>query len=133
LVAGGGGQAQFVRAEEQSMTVERVESAGSPVPAVVLAAPAEPVFEASVQVPGAGLSRRDHEMLQFERQWWRRAGAKETAIRDLFGVPPTRYYQGLNALVDRPEALAADPLLVRRLRRLRSARQQKRSSRGPVQ
>ena len=63
-------------------------------------------------------------MLAFERQWWRRAGAKETAIRDRFGVPPTRYYQVLNALVDRPEALAADPLLVRRLRRLRAARQQ---------
>jgi hypothetical protein len=115
------------------MTVERVEVTGSRAPAVVIEASAEPVFEASVQVSGAGLSRRDHEMLLFERQWWRRGGAKETAIRDLFGVPPTRYYQGLNALVDRPEALAADPLLVRRLRRLRSARQQKRSSRGPVQ
>ena len=59
-------------------------------------------------------------MLTFERQWWRQAGAKETAIRDRFGVPPTRYYQVLNALVDRPDALAADPLLVRRLRRLRT-------------
>ena len=68
-------------------------------------------------------------MLAFERQWWRHAGAKETAIRDRFGVPPTRYYQVLNALVDRPEALAADPLLVRRLRRLRRARQRQRSSR----
>jgi hypothetical protein len=70
----------------------------------------------------AGLSRREHEMLTFERQWWRSAGAKETAIRERFGVTPTRYYQVLNALVDRPDALAADPLLVRRLRRLRSAR-----------
>jgi hypothetical protein len=88
--------------------------------------------EAFAQVPAAGLSRREHEMLTFERQWWRRAGAKETAIRDRFGVPPTRYYQVLNALVDRPDALAADPLLVRRLRRLRSARQLKRSLQGPV-
>jgi hypothetical protein len=87
----------------------------------------------SVQVPGAGLSRREHEMLTFERQWWRRPGAKETAIRDRFGVTPTRYYQVLNALVDRPDALAADPLLVRRLRRLRLARQRTRSSQGPVQ
>jgi hypothetical protein len=86
----------------------------------------------SVQVPGAELSRREHEMLTFERQWWRRPGAKETAIRDRFGVTPTRYYQVLNALVDRPDALAADPLLVRRLRRLRLARQRTRSSRGPV-
>ena len=88
--------------------------------------------EPSAQVPGVGLSRRDHEMLTFERQWWRRPGAKETAIRDRFGVTPTRYYQVLNALVDRPDALAADPLLVRRLRRLRTARQRQRSVPGPV-
>jgi hypothetical protein len=76
----------------------------------------------------AGLSRREHDMLAFERQWWRSAGAKETAIRERFGVTPTRYYQVLNALVDRPAALAADPLLIRRLRRLRSARRRGRSS-----
>jgi hypothetical protein len=75
-----------------------------------------------------GLTRREHEMLAFERQWWRRPGAKETAIRDRFGLAPTRYYQALNALVDRPAALEADPLLVRRLRRLRAARGQRRSS-----
>ena len=86
--------------------------------------------EASVQVPASGLTRREHEMLAFERHWWRQAGAKETAIRDRFGVPPTRYYQVLNALVDRSDALAADPLLVRRLRRLRRARQRTRSSQG---
>jgi hypothetical protein len=72
-------------------------------------------------------------MLLFERQWWRRAGAKETAIRDRFGVTPTRYYQVLNALVDRPDALAAEPLLVGRLRRLRTARHRQRSVAGPVQ
>jgi hypothetical protein len=66
-------------------------------------------------------------MLAFERQWWRRPGAKETAIRDLFAMSPTRYYQVLNALVDRPESLAADPLLVRRLRRVRAARRRGRS------
>ena len=81
----------------------------------------------STTVP-AGLSRREHDMLAFERQWWRAAGAKETAIRERFGVAPTRYYQALNALVDRPEALAADPVLVRRLRRLRSARRRGRTS-----
>jgi hypothetical protein len=73
-------------------------------------------------VPAGGLSRREHEMLAFERQWWRRPGAKETAIRDLFGMTPTRYYQVLNTLVDRPDVLATDPLLVRRLRRVRAAR-----------
>jgi hypothetical protein len=92
----------------------------------------EGLAEISPQVTTVGLSRREHEMLTFERQWWRRPGAKETAIRDRFGVTPTRYYQVLNALVDRPDALAADPLLVRRLRRLRLARQRTRSSQGPV-
>lgn len=89
--------------------------------------------QVSAQVTSRELSRREHEMLAFERHWWRHPGAKETAIRDRFGMPPTRYYQALNALVDRPAALAADPLLVQRLRRLRSARQRTRSSRGPVQ
>ena len=77
--------------------------------------------------PG-GLTRREHELLAFERQWWRRPGAKETAIRERFGLAPTRYYQVLNALVDRPAALEADPLLVRRLRRVRAARGHRRSS-----
>ena len=87
------------------------------------------------QLPGqaGGLTRRERDMLAFERQWWRHAGAKETAIRDRFGLTPTRYYQLLNALVDRPAALAADPLLVRRLRRVRAARKRTRSSRGPSQ
>ena len=92
--------------------------AADPTPAPVPDPPAQP----------GGLTRREHEMLAFERQWWRRPGAKETAIRDRFGLAPTRYYQMLNALVDRPEALEADPLLVRRLRRLRAARGQRRSS-----
>src|SRR3954468_6631058 len=96
--------------------------------AVVSPPPADELGGVSVQVTPVGLPRREHEMLTFERQWWRSAGAKETAIRDRFGVPPTRYYQALNALVDRPAALAADPLLVRRLRRLRNARRRGRSA-----
>ena len=72
------------------------------------------------------LPPREREMLAFERQWWRYAGAKEVAIRERFGMSATRYYQVLNALVDRPEALAVDPLLVRRLRRMRAARQRQR-------
>ncbi len=80
--------------------------------------------------PGAaGLSERDREILAFERQWWKYAGAKETAIRDLFGMSATRYYQVLNTLIDRPEALVADPMLVKRLRRLRASRQRTRSAR----
>jgi hypothetical protein len=75
------------------------------------------------------LSERDRDILEFERQWWKYAGAKETAVREKFDMSATRYYQVLNALIDRPEALQADPLLVRRLRRLRATRQRQRSAR----
>jgi hypothetical protein len=75
------------------------------------------------------LSERDREILNFERQWWKYAGAKEQAVREKFDMSSTRYYQVLNALIDRPEALAFDPLLVRRLRRLRATRQRARSAR----
>ena len=75
------------------------------------------------------LSARDAAMLDFERQWWKYAGAKEQAVREKFDMSATRYYQVLNALIDRPEALAHDPLLVRRLRRLRATRQRQRSAR----
>ena len=64
------------------------------------------------QVRPAELSERDEQVLAFERQWWKYAGAKEDAIKELFSMSATRYYQVLNALVDRPEALAADPMLV---------------------
>ena len=76
-----------------------------------------------------GLTRREHDVLAFERQWWKYAGAKEDAIKELFSMSATRYYQVLNALVDRPEALAADPMLVKRLRRLRASRQKARAAR----
>jgi hypothetical protein len=79
--------------------------------------------------PADGLPRREREILAFERQWWKYAGAKEQAIKDLFDMSATRYYQVLNALIDRPESLAADPMLVKRLRRLRATRQRARSAR----
>jgi hypothetical protein len=79
--------------------------------------------------PTDGLSRRAREILAFERQWWKYAGAKEQAIRELFDMSATRYYQVLNALIDQPEALAADPMLIKRLRRLRSSRQRARAAR----
>ena len=74
------------------------------------------------------LSDRDAEILAFERQWWKFAGAKEQAVREKFQMSATRYYQVLNALIDKPEALAVDPLLVKRLRRLRETRQRARSA-----
>ncbi len=75
------------------------------------------------------LTERDEAILTFERSWWRYAGAKEQAVRDQFDMSATRYYQVLNALIDRQESLAFDPLLVKRLRRLRQTRQRARSAR----
>jgi hypothetical protein len=82
-----------------------------------------------VTVARGALSDRDREVLAFERQWWKFAGAKEQAIKDLFDMSATRYYQVLNALLDNPAALEADPMLVKRLRRLRASRQRQRSAR----
>jgi hypothetical protein len=75
------------------------------------------------------LDARSREILDFERGWWRFAGAKEQAIRDRFDLSTTRYYELLNALLDDEHALAYDPMLVRRLRRMRSARQRERAAR----
>ena len=88
-----------------------------------------PVHPTDGAEPADGLTRREREILAFERQWWKYAGAKEQAIKDLFDMSATRYYQVLNCLIDRPEALVADPMLVKRLRRLRSTRQRTRSAR----
>ena len=85
--------------------------------------------ETMSKVEGSVLSERDSDILEFERQWWKYAGAKEQAVREKFDMSSTRYYQVLNALIDKPEALVSDPLLVRRLRRLRAARQRQRSAR----
>ncbi|MFC7404492.1 DUF3263 domain-containing protein [Georgenia alba] len=76
-----------------------------------------------------GLSESEAAILAFERQWWKYAGAKETAIRELFDMTATRYYQVLNQLIDSEAALAADPMLVKRLRRMRANRQRERSAR----
>ena len=100
--------------------------ADNAVDPAALASHARPAVDPS---DGGALTERDHRMLALERQWWKYAGAKEHAIREQFEMSATRYYQLLNALLDRPEALAYDPMLVKRLRRLRSARARARSAR----
>lgn len=79
--------------------------------------------------PEGELTAREQEILAFERQWWKAAGAKDRAIRELFDMSSTRYYQLLNKLMEKQAALAADPMLVKRLRRQRATRQRTRASR----
>jgi hypothetical protein len=76
-----------------------------------------------------GLDERSRAILDFERGWWQQEGSKEGAIRSRFGLSAARYYQLLNRLIDVPEALRYDPMLVRRLRRLRTARRRQRFAR----
>src|SRR5215813_1582894 len=78
----------------------------------------------------APLSERETRVLAFERHWWRQPGAKEQAISDQLELSATRYYQMLNELIDRPEAMVADPVLVKRLRRQRARRERIRSARA---
>jgi Protein of unknown function (DUF3263) len=77
----------------------------------------------------AELDARARAILDFEREAWRLRVPKERAIRDTFGISATRYSQLLHRIVDTPEALAYDPMLVRRLRRLRELRRKRRTAR----
>lgn len=84
---------------------------------------------ASSSPSGERLSDREWELLAFERQWWKHPGAKERAIRELFDMSASRYYQLLNAVVDKPAALRVEPMLVKRLRKVRASRQRARDAR----
>ncbi|CAL99861.1 uncharacterized protein DUF3263 [Saccharopolyspora erythraea NRRL 2338] len=75
------------------------------------------------------LGEREWSILAFERQWWKSAGRKDQAIRELFDMSSSRYYQLLNALLDNPAAFRADPMLIKRLRKVRTSRQRGRSAR----
>jgi hypothetical protein len=77
----------------------------------------------------AVLSDLEARILEFEGTWWKFAGAKESAIKELFDLSAPRYYQLLTDLIDREDALVAAPMLVKRLRRLRKARMSARTSR----
>jgi hypothetical protein len=88
----------------------------------------EAAREFSVAPDHGGLSERDARILEFEHTWWQYPGAKEQAIRDLFDMSATRYYQVLNSIIDMPAAVEQSPMLVKRLRRMRDARQKARSA-----
>ncbi|MEV4718343.1 DUF3263 domain-containing protein [Micromonospora noduli] len=123
-------------APEPSIDARPGEAVGAAGPTVPNPRPAPPIETADESGPAAnepaqptdpadptpGLTERERAIVAFEQQWWRHAGAKEQAVRDTFGISSTRYYQLLNALLDNPAALAADPVLISRLRRLRSSR-----------
>jgi hypothetical protein len=75
------------------------------------------------------LSEREIQILDFERSWWKHAGVKEQAIKENFDMSATRYYQMLNETLEKPAALDYDPILVKRLMRLRAYRKKQRVAR----
>jgi hypothetical protein len=78
------------------------------------------------------LPERERAILDFERTWWTEPGPKDAAIRARFEMSTTRYYRLLNELLDSPDALAYDPLVVRRLRRMRDRRRRARFEGRPA-
>lgn len=78
------------------------------------------------------LSDRDRAILDFERSWWSASGTKEAAIRATLDLSPTRYYELLRALIGSSDAVAYDPLVVRRLRRSQSRRRRARLEGRPA-
>ena len=77
----------------------------------------------------SALTEQEIDMLDFERTWWKHAGVKEQAIKERFAMSATRYYQMLNDLLEKPAAVEHDPILVKRLKRLRIYRQRQRVAR----
>jgi hypothetical protein len=75
------------------------------------------------------LTQTDHDILDFERTWWKHAGVKEQTIKERFDMSATKYYQVLNELLEQPAAMEYDPILVKRLKRLRVYRQRQRVAR----
>jgi hypothetical protein len=68
------------------------------------------------------LTERHLAILEFERTWWTLDEEKDLLIRARFACAPDAYYEELNRVLDDPEAMAADPLVVRRLVRLKDRR-----------
>ncbi len=72
------------------------------------------------------LTDRERAILDFESRWWTEPGPKEVAILERFELSTERYYRILNDLLESPAAEAPDPLVVKRLRRMRDRRRRAR-------
>ena len=74
--------------------------------------------------PHQQLSQRDRAILDFEQSWWESATPRDQAVREQFQLTESEYAEVLNQLIASEAALLAEPLLIRRLRRLRDRRRQ---------
>jgi len=78
------------------------------------------------------LADRDRDILDFEARWHGHSGAKEEAVRAELSLTPARYYQLLGRILESADAVAHDPVLVHRLRRLQAAQERERRSRAGI-
>jgi hypothetical protein len=78
------------------------------------------------RAPGDALTDQDRAIIDFERTWWQGSGRKDAAVRERLGLSPSRYYAFLRQLLEKPEAMDYDPMVVRRLRRQRDRRRRAR-------
>lgn len=76
------------------------------------------------------ITERQRAMLDFERTWWSEDEPKEALIRARFQCSADDYYAELNELLELPEAMEHDPLMVRRLARHRVRRRRERLETG---
>jgi hypothetical protein len=76
------------------------------------------------------INERQQAMLEFERTFWTFDEPKETLVRARFQCSADEYYAELNELLEMPEALEHDPLVVRRLQRQRVRRRRERLDTG---
>lgn len=91
----------------------------------------QPTTRGTETIAGAPLAERHKRILDFEREWGHRTSPKEEAVLEEFGLTAARYYQILNAVIDLPAAIVYDPMLVRRLQRVRDAKMSARTLRQP--
>jgi hypothetical protein len=70
------------------------------------------------------MDERDRAVLAFARRHQQQRDVSDLVQREL-GLSPTRYFQLLLAMLERPEVAAADPELVTRLRAMRDRRRRR--------
>lgn len=84
---------------------------------------------------GEELSDHERDVLSFEKQNANmRPARKEIEIYNTFGHSATRHFQKVNAIIDKPQALAHDPVTVNRLlaKRQRAREERERYTRESV-
>ena len=64
------------------------------------------------------LTSKERRVLDFERFWWKLPGPKDRDISKVLGLSSADYYRVLREVLNKPAALAYDPLTVKRLRKV---------------